>query len=194
MVYNILSSDKDDFAIRISPKTFRTRIEFNWTPPKNFYGIAVVCNYHYLGHPVGVLHDNNLVVTQVRTAIPRPTFEIGDTVIQAGPTLVQDGKRMKRKHGFTEGFHKRNLKIGFHTYIGITGGGSIVLGYRKHTNIRGLCEKCLAYNTKEAIKLPGLKQGGFVFNNRQTHIKIGPDVFPAALIIEPLLKDRRNRF
>lgn len=195
MIYKILSSNPDDFAIRVLRKTFRTRIEFNWTPPEKFYGIAVVCNYHYLGHPVGTLHDNNLVVTRVRTTMPRPTFEInGDTVIQAGPTLVQDGKRMKRVHGFSEGFHKRNLKIGFHPYIGMAKNGSLILGYHKDINIAGLCDRCIKYKAVEALKLPGLHQGGFIFNNRQTHIRVGVDMFPVALIIEPLLKDRGNRF
>jgi hypothetical protein len=188
MTYALLSNKDEEFAIRLSAKTFRTRIEFGWKPEPDFYGLAVICNYHFKDHPVGFIQDNNLIRTQVRSSFPRPTFEINNsTIIQAGPTLIQDGEVMTRKNGFKEGFPREIMQQGFHPFIGVNNGSSLILGFHKNANIKKLTDICSKYNLKDAIKLPGLNQGGFVFNNRQTHIHVGKEVFPIALIIEPIL-------
>jgi len=59
MNYKILTQSEDELFIEVTRATFRTRIVFDFVPDKDFYGIAVGCNYSFKGNPVGFLKDNH---------------------------------------------------------------------------------------------------------------------------------------
>ena len=185
MEYKILNKTEDECFIEIIKDTFRTRIEFDWVPEENFKGVAVCCNYHFMGNPVGFIKDNGLVRSKNVGNRKRPLFVINDTIIQAGPTLISNCE-MKKDY-ISEGFHSRHILSGFHAHIGVKKSGNYVLGFTKKTTFVELVNKYAALNVENAIKLPGYNKGMFLFQSTQQTIKEGLFPCPSALIFESRL-------
>ncbi len=183
MEYRILEKNDDDFFLEITRESFRTRIEFDFTPPDDFKGIAVCCSYSFKGNPVGYIKDNGLVRNPISGYKQRPLFQIEDTIIQAGPSLIKNSEPFKDY--LSEGFDQRMILSGFHAHIGRKTSGNIVIGFTKKTTFVNLVNKYASLLTTEAIKLPGLGKGGFYFRSKHQTIQEGVFPLPAALILEP---------
>ena len=139
MQYRILTKSEEECFIEVTENTFRTRIEFDYTPEEDFYGIAVCCNYHFKGHPIGYLKDNGLVKKQIDGYKNRPIFTIEDTIIQAGPTLIKN--EFPHKDYISEGFSAHQILKGFQCHIGKKQSGNYVLGFTKNYKFSDLCNK-----------------------------------------------------
>ncbi len=185
MDYRVLEKTEDQCFIEVIKDTYRTRIEFDYTPSEDFKGIAVCCSYSFKGNPVGYLKDNGLVRNGISGYRQRPLFELGDTIIQAGPSLIKEGEPFKDY--LSEGFDQRAILSGFHAHIGRKESGNIVVGFSKKLTFVSMVNKYAELFTTEAIKLPGHKKGAFYFKSKYRIVKEGVYPTPAALIIEPKL-------
>ena len=122
MEYRYWEQNSENFFIELKKGTFMTKIKLNFTPPDDFIGLAVGCNYHYMGHPKGYLRDNGLVIQQIKgkeTGI----FKIDDTIIQAGPILVEDG--VQAINYLKQGFASHSIVSGLHVHMGEKKSGNI---------------------------------------------------------------------
>lgn len=188
MEYNILCHNKEEMFIELTRETYRTRIEFNWTPEENFHGIAVCCNYHYKGHPLGYLKDNALVRRQVDGKKQRGIFIIPDTntVIQAGPKFLESN--VVNKNFRKEGIATHEILKGFHVHIGKRKSGNIIVGYTLNSTFSQIIKKYRDMFVYDAIKLPGHRNGSFILRTRLQYIQHGLVPIPVALIFESPLK------
>lgn len=118
MEYKIITNSDEECFIEITKNTFRNRIEFDYTPPEDFYGVAIGCNYSYKGHPLGFIKDNGSIVSQINGKTQRGLFCINetDTIIQAGPSLLIDNEPQKDYKA--EGFSSHFILSGLHSHIG----------------------------------------------------------------------------
>ena len=194
MDYRFLSKTNEECFIELTENTFRTRLAFNFKPSEDFIGIAVCCNYHFKGHPLGYLKDNGLVMRQIEGHRKRACFAIGDTIIQAGPALIVNGQKKKNKEYIEEEFSTHYILKGLHVHIGRKKSGNIVVGFTHNLTFGQIIDKYDNLNTTEAIKLPGLKQGSFVFKSKSQTITSGLEIMPIALIFEPCIEKVGNLF
>lgn len=182
MEYKIISSDVNNFFVEIKDETFDTKILFNYTPESNFLGLAVGCNYSYKGNPIGYLKDNGLLLTKIPGHVCRPLFAFDNTVIQAGPTLLEnfepqfDWKKEK--------FNAQDIVSGFHAHVGQKKSGNYVFGMTTKLSFQKIIQEYQSHNVQNAIKLPGLNKGSFYFKSRDYLIKEGLFPIPVALVIE----------
>lgn len=187
MDYNFLRRDPDEVFIEIVSGSFRTRIEFDWTPEDDFEGVALVCNYHFKGHAIGLIKDNGLMISTIPGKKERPVFKIPETesLIQAGPVLVKDYEPIYNSKGFAS----KSILSGPHCHIGRKRSGNYIVGFtRKYTPLE-IANKYKELNAQEAIKLPGMEKSvGFYFKSRLRTLKEGTIPFPVALIFESPLK------
>lgn len=183
MDYRFLSKTEDELFIEVTRNTFRTRIEFDYTPAEDFKGIAVCCNYSFMGNPIGYIKDNGLTRNQISGFKNRPLFQIEDTIFQAGPSLIKDGEPFKDYK--SEGFHERFILSGFHAHIGRKDSGNLVIGFTKKMTFVSMVNKYASLNVVEAIKLPGHNKGAFCFKSKFQTISEGTIPMPVALILEP---------
>lgn len=188
--HKLLTHNEDEFFIEIVRDTFRTKIMMDFEPDENFKGIAVCCNYHFKGHPIGYLRDNNLVIKQIDGRMQRATFEIGESVIQAGPTLVENFEAVRDFK--SEGFATHYILKGLHSHIGLKKSGNIVFGFTRKNTLKEITDKYMDLSTQNAIKLPGLKQCSFFCNLGTQYIKEGVFPIPVALVIEARLHSVSN--
>lgn len=186
MDYNILSKNDKECFIEIVRDTFRNRIEFNYTPDDNFKGIVVCCNYSFKNHPVGFIKDNGLIRSNIMGYQKRPIFEINDTIIQAGPTLIRDSEAFMDYE--SENIDPRRILSGYHAHIGYKKSGNIIVGYTADYSLRMIVNRYLDLHAVDAIKLPGLKEGAFYFSSTVQTLKTGIYPIPAALVFESKLK------
>ena len=182
MDYRIIENNEEGIFIEVPDGTFRTRIELNFDPPSDFHGIAVGCNYNYKGHPIGKLIDNNLVIGKIQAKTNHCTFEVGYSEIQAGPTLIENfTKQNKIKN---EGFSNRQIAGGLHMHIGKKKFGNYIIGCTYNLTFRKIADKYEELNAQNAIKLPGLENGSFLFKNKVNELRRGVFPIPVALVIE----------
>ena len=186
MDYTIHRNNQDEFLIEILRDSFSTKIAFDFDPGNNFYGLAVCCNYHKNGHPVGLLKDNGLIVSKIEGKKFRPSFEVGNSVIQAGPTLIENFEKQKRVKA--EEFSTGEIVSGIHVSIGQKKFGNYVIILTKNASLGEITEKLAAMNCQNAIKLPGLKQVGFYFRSTHQVVKYGNFPMPVALVFCPRLQ------
>jgi|694.fasta_scaffold09792_17 hypothetical protein len=179
-----------EFYAEIFRDTFRTRIVFDFMPDENFKGFAVGCNYSFCGNPIGYLKDNGKSLTNVTGKRKTSVFEIEDTVIQAGPTLVDCFEKMINWR--KEGFISHDVLRGFHPHIGKKKTGNIILGYTTTKTPLSIAKQYMKFTVLSAIKLPGLRKGSFYFKSSHQEIKIGLFPIPVALIIEPKLESKTS--
>ena len=190
MNYVFISKNDQECFIEFEIDTFRTRIEFNFTPDDNFKGLAISCCYSFKNHPIGFIKDNGLIRTETIGYRQRPLFEINDTMFQAGPTLISESKPFK---DFTnEGFDERKILSGFHAHIGRKQSGNIIVGYSANYTLGQMINRYQELFAVEAIKLPGLKEGAFFFRSSRQTIKAGFYPMPCALIFEPRIEKVNN--
>lgn len=189
MEYKIITNSDEECFIEITKNTFRNRIEFNYTPPEDFYGVAIGCNYSYKGHPLGFIKDNGSIVSQINGKTQRGLFCINetDTIIQAGPSLLIDNEPQKDYKA--EGFSSHFILSGLHSHIGKKKSGNYILGFTKLLTFNQMIEKYQTLFVEDAMKLPGLKLCSFYFANTRQEIKHGTFPIPVALIFEPRLKE-----
>ena len=192
--YRFLSKTNEECFIELTENTFRTRIAFNFKPDDDFIGIAVCCNYHFKGHPIGHIKDNGLILRQIDGYKKRACFAIGETAIQAGPALIEEGKCKKNKEYFKEGFATHHILKGLHVHIGQKKSGNTDIGFSNNLTFGEIIKKYENLNTIEAIKLPGLKRGAFLFQSKVQKISQGLETIPVALIFEPRLEKVGNLF
>jgi hypothetical protein len=187
MQYRIIKNTQDTFLMEITQNSFRTRIEFDWTPEEDFKGVAVCCNYHFKGNPIGFLKDNRLIRKQIDGKTERALFKIEDTdsMIQAGPSLIVEGK--PKKNFKDEGFATHHILKGAHAHIGIKNSGNYVIGFTEQCTFNEMINTYQELNCLNAIKLPGLKQFSFYFKSVKQKIEKGVFPIPVALIFEPRL-------
>jgi hypothetical protein len=186
MQYTIFKNTPDEFISEITAKSFRTRIVFDFEPYDGFKGFAVGCNYSYKGNPLGFLKDNGKNLTQTIGKRKTSVFEIDDTVIQAGPTLVDCQEKLIEWK--KENFYSNEIIKGFHVHIGIKKNGNILMGFSENRTLGKIANLYLEHHALSAIKLPGLKVGSFCFKSMSQEIKKGLFPIPVALIIEPKLE------
>lgn len=191
MDYRILKNNENEFFIEITRETFRTRIEFEFTPEDDFRGVAISCSYDFKGHPIGYLKDNGLYLTKITGHSTRPLFHIDETSIQAGPTLVDNFEINKNFQ--KEGFSTNELISGFHPHIGQKKLGNYVLGFTKKNTLSEIAKKYKEeYTCQYAIKLPGEKRGGFYFRSSSQTVSEGCLPIKVALIFESKIDNLRN--
>ena len=191
MEYKIWKNNENEFFVELIKNKFRTRIEFDFVPPDDFKGIAVSCNYDYKGHPIGFLKDNGLVLSNITGRVSRPIFDIDETYIQAGPTLVENHEI--NKDFLREGFSAGEIISGLHAHIGNKKTGNYVLGFTRSNTLSEIANKYKSdYHCQYAIKLPGFKRCGFYFKSSNQTIKVGTFPIKAALIFESRIKNTRN--
>lgn len=176
----------EEFLSEIKKGSFRTRIVFNFMPDQNFRGFAVGCNYSFKGSTLGYLKDNGLSLTKVIGKRKTSVLEIDDTVIQAGPTLVNCSEKLIEWR--KEKFYSNQILKGFHAHIGIKKNGNILIGFTTEKTLGKIAKLYIENNALSAIKLPGLKTGSFYFKSSHQEIKRGLFPIPVALIIEQKLK------
>jgi len=186
MDYEILRNNQEEFISEIKSNTFRTRIVFDFEPEKKFKGFAVGCNYSYKGNPLGFLKDNGKKLTTTIGKRKTSVFEIEDTVIQAGPTLIDCQEKMIEWR--KEYFYSNEIIKGFHAHIGVKKNGNILIGFTDNKTLGKIADIYLEYHALSAIKLPGHNVGSFYFKSRVQEIKRGLFPIPIALIIEPKLE------
>ena len=116
MQYQILKHNDAEFFCEFTRNTFRSRVIFDFTPEKDFKGLAIGCNYSFKGHPIGFLKDNGLIISQIQKSNQRCVMIVDDCAIQAGPTLVEDFEIFTNYKA--EKFSARELLKGFHVHIG----------------------------------------------------------------------------
>jgi len=187
MNYRIRENSSKAFLIELKLNTFRTRIEFNYTPPENFSGIAVACNYNFRGHPIGFIKDNGLVKRQFDGHRHRSLFYKYDTCIQAGPALIKDSKACGHKDFVKESFSTHYIVGGFHSHIGRKKSGNIIIGCTYEDSLVKIIKRYKKIHATEAIKLPGLSQASFYCNIKQYTLKEGVFPIPVALVFETRL-------
>ncbi len=189
MQYKIVESSEDTFMMEITQNSFRTRIELDWTPEENFKGVAVSCNYHFKGHPIGFLKDNRLIRKQIDGRKQRALFSIDDTesMIQAGPSLIVNGE--PKKNFKDEGFATHYILKGLHAHIGRKNSGNYILGFTEKCTFNEMIKKYEDLHCEHAIKLPGLKQFSFYFKSVKQTIQKGVFPIPVALIFESRLDE-----
>jgi hypothetical protein len=178
--YRYWDQDEDIFFIEFTKDTFKTKIKFDFTPDESFLGLAIGCNYHYNGNPIGYIKDNGLVMQQIKgkdTGI----FIIENTVVQAGPILVENSKA--RIDYRAQGFSASQIISGLQIHIGEKKSGNILVGMTKQSTYRQIVDKYLDHNVDYALKLPGLKQGSFYYKSQHKEISEGLFPIPCALII-----------
>lgn len=190
MEHKLLKHNEDEFFIEIIRDTFRTKIMLNYEPDEKFKGIAVACNYHFKGHPIGYLRDNNLVIKQIDGRVQRATFEIGESAIQAGPTLVENFEPIRNFK--SEGFATHYILKGLHSHIGLKKSGNIIFGFTRNNTLKEITDKYIDLHVQNAIKLPGLKQCSFFCNLGAQYVKEGAFPIPVALVIEARLNSVSN--
>jgi len=183
MEYTIHRNNEDEFLIEIQKDSFSTKIVFDFEPGDNFYGLAICCNYHKNGHPIGFLKDNGLIMTKIEGKKFRPIFEVGNSIIQAGPTLLENFQIQKRFK--EEEFSASELSPGCHVSIGQKKFGNYIVLLTKKCLLSGITKKLDEMNCQNAIKLPGLNQVGFYFRSTHQIVKAGNLPMPVALIFEP---------
>jgi hypothetical protein len=190
MEHKILKHNEEECFIELINNDFRTKIEFNFNPNENFKGLAVCCNYHYKNHPVGYLKDNNLILSKITGHKHRATFDIGDTTIQAGPTLIEN---YEKKRAFKEeNISTKQIVSGFQVHIGMKKSGNIIIGYTEKNTLKEITLKYEEYHCQNAIKLPGRDCGSFYWKSTMQEIKKGLFPIPVALIFESRLKKVRD--
>ena len=192
MDYKIISNSEEECFIEVIKNSFRTRIELDWTPEKNFSGVAVGCNYSFKGHPVGFLKDNGLVRSVIDGRRQRAVFCVDetDTIIQAGPSLLIDEEPQKDfKAG---GFATHFILSGLHSHIGKKKNGNYIIGFTNKLTFNQMIEKYQSLQAEDAIKLPGLKYCSYIFQSRMQTVKHGLFPIPVALIFEPRIKEAGN--
>lgn len=188
MEYNILKHNKEEMFVELTRQTYRTRIEFNWVPEENFSGVAVCCNYHYKGHPLGYIKDNSLVMRQIDGKKQRGIFLIPDTntVIQAGPKFIESN--ITNKDFKKEGIATHEILKGFHVHLARRKSGNLIVGYTLNSTFHEIIAKYRNIHVYDAIKLPGHKNGAFIFKTKAQYVQYGLVPIPVALIFEPRLK------
>jgi hypothetical protein len=190
MDYKIIKNTENEFFVEVDKDSFRTKIVFDFIADENFKGIAVCCSYNFKGQAVGFLKDNGLIVSKVHGKHNRPIFRIDDTIIQAGPTLLENFEPSKRYQ--EEGFSSHEILKGTHTHIGQKKFGNYIIGFTKDSTLSEIIKKYQEFNVQNAIKLPGLKQVGFHFKSSHQVISVGSTPMSAALIFESRLKEVTN--
>ncbi len=189
--YRIWKNTEEECFIELTKDKFRTRIEFNWSPPENFRGIAVSCNYDYKGQPIGFLKDNGKLLPTAIGHETRPIFNIDETYFQAGPTLVENFEI--NKSFSKEGFSTNELIAGLHAHIGNKKYGNFVVGFTKSLKLYDIANKYKKeHSCQYAMKLPGFKRCAFYFASSNQVIKIGTFPIAAALIFESRIENRSN--
>jgi hypothetical protein len=188
--YKILKNNDEEFFIEIQKNTFSHKILLDFTPDDDFYGLAICCNYHYKGHPVGFLKDNGLVVSTIPGKKMRPGFEIENTIIQAGPTLIENFDH--KKNYKDEGFCTHDIISGLHVHIGQKKFGNFIVGLTRKSTLSEIIQKYDDFSVQNAIKLPGGKQAGFYFRSSHQIIQEGLIPMPVALIFESGRKKGSN--
>jgi hypothetical protein len=190
MEYTIHRNNEDEFLIEIQKDSFSTKIVFDFEPDENFYGLAICCNYHKNGHPIGFLKDNGLIVSGIEGKKFRPSFEVGDSVIQAGPTLIENFIQQKRYK--EEEFSTGEIVPGLHLSIGQKKFGNYVVLLTRKAALNVITEKLEKMSCQNAIKLPGLKKIGFYFRSKHQIVKEGLFPMPVALIFCPRIEKNTN--
>jgi hypothetical protein len=187
MNYTILKNTEEEFFVEIERNTFRTKIIFDFIPEEDFKGIAICCSYNFQGKAIGFLKDNGLIVHKIDGKPNRPIFHIDDTIIQAGPTLIENFEPVRNFQ--TEGFSTHDILSGPHAHIGQKKFGNYILGFTKSCTLSEITKKYQDYNIQNAIKLPGLKQVGLYFKSSHQTVSFGNLPMTAALCFESKFKD-----
>jgi len=180
MEYRYWEHNDDNFFIELTKGAFSTKIKMNFEPPEDFIGLAVGCNYHYNGHPIGYLKDNGLLIQQIKGK-ETGLFVIDDTIIQAGPILVEDD--YPRKDYREQGFSATHILSGLQVHIGQKKSGNILIGMTKKNTYAQIIKKYCDYNTTYALKLPGRNQGSFYYKSEFKEVREGLFPIPCALVL-----------
>ena len=190
MEYTIHKNNEDEFLMEIQKDSFSTKIVFNFEPDDSFYGLAICCNYHKNGHPIGFLKDNGLIITKIDGKKFRPIFEVGNSIIQAGPTLLENFVHQRKFK--EEEFSACDLSPGYHVSIGQKKFGNYIILLTKKAGLTEITNKLDDAGCQNSIKLPGLNKLGFYFRSTHQIVKAGNLPMPVALIFQPRIEKNTN--
>lgn len=160
--YEILDTTTDKLIIKLDPVAYNISLSLNHKP-KEF--IIINSNYFWKNTPIGIFIDGNRFFENIPLKYYRPPFNIGDCIINAGPTIIKDYKVITDYKD--EGFRSDVLRKTSHTFIGISRHNKVVLGYYRNATPIQIAKDIAKYEVKTAIKLDG---------GSSAYIKVGDQI------------------